>query len=139
MTGKLSAEVQKFKAFVQNHPYLIKEVRQKETTWQELFEEWYLLGEDDPKWEAYRKDATPNNTRPEKSKNLNATEKNEWLAQLLESVKKMDPEQVQTFATQLSKALDVAIEFLKELKTNESASDRLSPPRGHHPFMFRKD
>lgn len=137
MTKKLSPEVQKFKAFVQKHPYLIKEVREKKTTWQELFEEWYLLGEDDPKWQAYRIDTTGGHLRREKNKTMSVTEKNEWLQQLLESLKKLDPEQIQTIASQLSKALDIAIEFLKEMKTNEP--ERFPPPRSHHPFMFRKD
>ena len=133
MTKKLSAEVQKFKAFVQKHPALIKEVRQGNTTWQDLFEEWYLLGEDDPKWEPYRIGGKP--VQREKS----SLEKNEWLVQLLESVKKLDPEQIQTFANQMSKALDVAIEFLNEMKPNEPSGERFPPRRSHHPFMFRKD
>ena len=37
----LHPSVQKFKGFVKDHPELIQEVRKGNTTWQELYEDWY--------------------------------------------------------------------------------------------------
>lgn len=140
MTKKLSPKVQQFKSFVQKHPLLIKEVRQNKTTWQELFEEWYLLGEDDPKWLDYRIDQPEKAEKKSRIKKGKVTEKNEFVNQLLESVKKLDPEQIQKLAGQLSQALDIAIKFLNELKTPGSANtDNTKPALPRNPFAFRKD
>ena len=140
MTKNPSPKVKQFKSFVQKHPLLIKEVRQNKTTWQELFEEWYLLGEDDPKWLDYRIDQPEKTEKKSRNKKGKVTEKNEFVNQLLESVKKLDPEQIQKLAGQLSQALDIAIEFLNELKTPGSANtDNTKPALPRNPFAFRKD
>ncbi|MGL4523119.1 MAG: spore coat protein YlbD [Bacilli bacterium] len=46
--------VEKFKQFVLKHPKLIAVVQNEQKTWQTLFEEWYLLGENDPYWTKYK-------------------------------------------------------------------------------------
>ena len=51
MAKKKRQSVEKFREFVKLHPHLRNEVIQKQTTWQELFEEWYLLGENHPRWD----------------------------------------------------------------------------------------
>ncbi len=48
---KLHPSVIKFKEFVKNNPKLIQEVRKGKATWQELYEDWYVLGEEDKRWE----------------------------------------------------------------------------------------
>ena len=48
---KLHPSVLQFKEFVKNNPKIIQEVRKGKATWQELYEDWYLLGEDDSRWE----------------------------------------------------------------------------------------
>lgn len=54
MPKKLHPSVVNFKEFVSNNPKLILEVRKGEATWQELYEDWYLLGEEDSRWEIIR-------------------------------------------------------------------------------------
>ena len=49
---KLHPNVQKFKNFVKKHPGLVVDVKKGKKTWQDLYEDWYLLGDDDPKWES---------------------------------------------------------------------------------------
>ncbi|OIJ09778.1 hypothetical protein BKP35_14930 [Anaerobacillus arseniciselenatis] len=52
---KLHPSVQQFKQFVKKHPLLIKEVRDGNKTWQDIYEEWTILGEKDEVWEKYKK------------------------------------------------------------------------------------
>ena len=52
MAKKKRPSIEQFRAFVKRHPQLRNEVQQKQTTWQGLFEEWYVLGEDHPRWDA---------------------------------------------------------------------------------------
>ena len=58
-TKKLHPSVQQFKEFVNHHPKMVHEVRSGHKTWQQFYEEWYLLGEEDPIWATYRPDGAP--------------------------------------------------------------------------------
>ena len=57
--GPLHPSVQQFKEFVNHHPKMVHEVRSGHKTWQQFYEEWYLLGEEDPIWATYRPDGAP--------------------------------------------------------------------------------
>jgi alpha-L-arabinofuranosidase len=48
--SSLHPSVQQFKQFVKKHPLLIKEVREGKKTWQDFYEEWTILGENDEIW-----------------------------------------------------------------------------------------
>ena len=57
--GPLHPSVQQFKEFVNHHPKMVHEVRSGHKTWQQFYEEWYLLGEEDPIWATFRPDGAP--------------------------------------------------------------------------------
>src|SRR5690606_22503579 len=94
---KLHPSVEKFKEFVKQNPRIIKEVRDGKTTWQELYEDWYLLGEEDPRWDSLRenKDNTQKNTE----------KKSDWMGNIMGTLKQMDANQMQGYITNLSQAL----------------------------------
>ena len=95
---KLHPSVEKFKEFVKANPLLTKEVRSGNTTLQELYEDWFLLGEEDSKWDPYRAE--------KKEDQSDAKESNsEWMSNIVGSLKKMDPNQVQGYIHNLSKTL----------------------------------
>lgn len=48
------SSIDEFKQFIKRHPKLISEVRKQEKSWQEVYENWVLLGEDDSIWDPYR-------------------------------------------------------------------------------------
>ena len=41
--GPLHPSVQQFKEFVNHHPKMVHEVRSGNKTWQQFYEEWYLV------------------------------------------------------------------------------------------------
>ena len=45
--------IEEFKEFVRKYPKLKYEVRDGKRTWQSIYEEWTLLG-DDGSWDAYK-------------------------------------------------------------------------------------
>lgn len=51
----MDKRVEEFKEFVRQHPGLKTVVRTGKSTWQSLFEEWYLYGADDGQWDKYKK------------------------------------------------------------------------------------
>lgn len=139
MAGKkLHPTVEQFKDFVKEHPLLVKSVRQNEHNWQELFEDWYLLGGDDPRWLAYREDGAKRTEQPKKE------EENKWMKYVTGALKNMDPSQMQAHINNLSGAIGaiqgVLAQFGSENKHNaetESVPEESSQPRS--PFFFRKD
>ncbi|WP_026674407.1 spore coat protein YlbD [Alkalihalobacterium bogoriense] len=51
----LHPSVQEFKKFVKEHPLLVKEVKEGRKSWQDVYEEWTLLGPDHEDWASYKK------------------------------------------------------------------------------------
>ena len=47
-------QVEEFKQFARKYPGLKYEVRSGKATWQSIFEEWYLYGEEDSQWEKFK-------------------------------------------------------------------------------------
>ena len=51
----MSAKMEEFRTFVSKHPLLRDEVRNNKFTWQNVYEEWVLYGEDDESWKKYER------------------------------------------------------------------------------------
>ncbi|MBV7503858.1 YlbD family protein [Bacillus sp. sid0103] len=130
---KLHPTVIQFKEFVKNNPKLIQEVRTGKATWQELYEEWYLLGEEDTRWETI---GTNKETADEES----VESKGDWISSIMGMVKKMDPNQMQNHINNLSQALGAIQGVISQFQGNNPAGGPVKPQEGpKHPFMFRKD
>lgn len=133
---KLHPSVQQFKEFVKENPKIIQEVRSGNATWQELFEEWYLLGEDDHRWDEFRKEK-----KEAQDQKTTAQDQKDWMPQILGVLKKMDPSQVQGHISHLSQALGAIQGVISQLQ----GEGKGNPPKSresdipHHPFHFRKD
>jgi len=57
----MESKMDRFREFANKHPLLRDEVRNGKRTWQNIYEEWVLYGEDDPQWQNYV--ASPNTTQ----------------------------------------------------------------------------
>ncbi|WP_210363699.1 YlbD family protein [Bacillus sp. REN3] len=128
----LHPSVRKFKEFVKNNPSIIQEVRKGNATWQELYEDWYLLGEDDPKW------ANIGNSNLDK-KSEEQEKKTDWLGTVMGAFKKMDPEQLQGQINHISQALGAIQGVLSQFQGNKGGQPSQKNPGPQHPFSFRKD
>ena len=129
---KLHPSVEEFRKFVNNHPKVLDEVKTGKATLQELYEDWYLLGEDDARWKDLLSD--------EKKSNVANDQKSDWLNSAIGSIKKMDPEQVQHYIAHLSQALNSIQGVLSQFQSgNANKSSSTSQQKPNHPFSFRKD
>lgn len=133
--------VEKFKAFVKQHPKLRQEVRNGNYTWQELYEEWNLFGGDHEQWEAYRTDAVKavNEDEPQS----NSLSKTDFLALLLQSLKTLDIAQVQQYISSANQALGAIQGIISSFqgekpKQAEQELEQQQKPKSN-PFVFRKD
>jgi hypothetical protein len=132
MPKKLHPSVVNFKEFVRSNPKLILEVRKGKATWQELYEDWYLLGEDDSRWETVKPE---NNLKSDES----TDKKGDWISTILGTVQKMDPEQVQHYINNLSQALGSIQGVLSQLQGSNKVNQEKQTNTPRHPFLFRKD
>jgi hypothetical protein len=124
---KQKPSISEFKQFIRNHPKLIEEVRQNRFSWQQLFEEWYLLGEEDEKWQRYKS----NNNQEE---NGNEQTKSQFMSSILSMIKSMDVNEVQNHLANVSGALSNIQQVVQTLKPEKKQEDHQS-----NPFQFRKD
>jgi len=63
----MSSRLEAFREFVSRHPSLRKEVLSGKKTWQNIYEDWVILGEENEIWNPYR------NGNNASSKNTNNT------------------------------------------------------------------
>lgn len=134
-TKQLHPSVQQFKDFVKKHPKIVMEVRQGNANWQDLFEEWYLLGEDDSRWDEFKE------KNEKKASGESGEGKKEWIPQILGAVKNMDANQLQGHISSLSQALGAIQGLLLQFQQgNQSGQEnKENTNQAKHPFHFRKD
>ncbi|MBB2480384.1 YlbD family protein [Bacillus sp. APMAM] len=139
---KLHPSVEKFKSFVKEHPGLIKEVRKGEHTWQELFEDWYLLGEDDPRWETHQSEnSEESNSKTKTNKKKTSNTEKGWMSQIGNVLQKMDPDQMDHHIHNISQAIAAIQGVLAQFQGTSSggAQNQNTTPEVKNPFSFRKD
>ena len=145
MAKKKRPSVDRFREFVKVHPYLVNEVRNKQATWQELFEEWYLLGEDHPRWQA--DDSVQGSVGKTEPVVAAATEKAEQSSELLgtvmSAVKNMDIGQIQQYISSANQAIGAIQGVLSAFQGNKTNGDSTPAPKvqeqRNNPFLFNKD
>ncbi len=123
---KGTQKVQEFKTFVKAHPHVLKKVKRKEKTLQELFEEWMLFGEDDASWYEEEMDEDREEVSEEKS-----------IGGMLSALKQMNFEEVQKGIEQFSGAVYSIQEVLSQFRSKPKPQSPYS--QSHSPFPFRHD
>ena len=123
-----------FKLFVRKHPSLVKEVRRGIYTWQEIYEDWYLLGEENPVWEGYRGEGIVTEERESKGNK----EEMEKAASLFESLKNMDVQAMQRHVSTLSNALGTISGVISQFQ-GSGTEEKKPEKKQQNPFMDRKD
>ncbi|MFD2443395.1 YlbD family protein [Bacillus sp. CGMCC 1.16607] len=135
MTSKKQhPNVIKFKEFVMKHPKMTTEVRSGVVTWQELYEDWYLLGEDDPRWNEFKE-----GTVKKEMEETNTENKSDWMTQVFGYLKTMDINQIQQHINHVSQAIGAVQGVLSQFQAPSQSTARKEPNQPSHPFSFRKD
>lgn len=129
---QLHPTVREFKNFINKHPKIIEDVRKSGKEWQEYYEKWVLLGEDDPMWEQYKESKLK-----QKKKDKSDINKSELLDQIMKITKNLDIEKVQTHVEQLSNTLATVQEMLGHFQpSDKSQPSELNKP---DPFNLFRD
>ncbi|GAC91264.1 hypothetical protein KN10_1700 [Anoxybacillus flavithermus NBRC 109594] len=107
--------IEQFKQFVKKHPKLIEEVRQGKKTWKELYNDWYVFGEDDDMWDEYRSSDVKQ-------------DQGDLMQKLASYVKHLDVNELQTYITNVQQAIASIQEVVRQMQQTKK-----------DPFSFRKD
>ena len=132
---QLHPTVERFKTYVKGNPSVLKEVRSGKKTMQQLYEEWYVIKDDEQGASATEKD---------QDKATSNEDKQDWVNQIMGTVKNMDVNQVQGYISNMSQALGAIQGVLSQFQggsTNSKGSARSNNPSTQkpNPFTFKKD
>lgn len=133
-TKELHPSVQKFKDFVKKHPKIMEEVRKGGATLQELYEDWYLLGEEDSRWDMFIENGDDEKESDNKGNK-------EMMSAMLKVLKNLDSNQVQGYIANLSQALGAIQGVISQFQGGDSPVPQKSKQQNEarSPFQFRKD
>lgn len=96
----MSAKLDEFKEFVKRHPLLKGMVQSKQKTWQELYEDYCILGES-----AFPEEEKKEEPKKDVAKSSSSTE--DLIKTVVGYVKKIDPDQVTKTVTSIQKVLEL--------------------------------
>lgn len=112
----MQSRMEEFREFVGRHPKVRDDVRSGKRTWQNIYEEWYLYGENDPQWQQYRDD----NQNDQTSTNQNSTAQNQTqgtqslndsIKNILSYVQKINPDSLNRTLNTVQKVVQIAQSF----------------------------
>ncbi|WP_232225587.1 YlbD family protein [Oceanobacillus manasiensis] len=122
MSHKLHPSVVEFKTFINKHPALIKKIRKSGRSWQEYYEQWALLGEDDSVWDEYKEVDT--GEQADQKESQGSVEKNkELFSNLIKMTENMDLNKVQKQIDSFNNTISVIQELLGQFKQSETSSE----------------
>ncbi|QVK18939.1 hypothetical protein KHQ81_04305 [Mycoplasmatota bacterium] len=123
----MSNSIEEFKEFIRNYPKLKNEVRDGKRSWQSIYEEWTLLG-DDGSWDTYKETM---------ESGVNSDEGQEFLRSALQYVKKINPDDITKTIGTIQKVLGIVQSFSGG-KSNQSHMN-YAPRRRVDPLFRRFD
>jgi AAA15 family ATPase/GTPase len=126
----LHPTIQGFRDFINQHPKLRKEIRKTGRSWQEYYEKWMLLGDDDTYWDSFKEDDESSSQSENKEKN-----KSEFLNQVMKYAENMDIDKVQKQVTQLSGTIST----IQELIDQYQGAKKGPRTEERNPFGWFKD
>ena len=120
---ELHPQVVQFREFLQKHPELVRAARERGKGYQEFFENWVLLGEEDPYWKQFIKE-TEGKTKTSKKSDEKSLP---FLDTVMNLAKKTDPAEIRKHAESFGET----IRSLQEMVA-------LFQKEGKHPIKNQK-
>ena len=105
----MQSRMDEFRIFIAKNPLIKEDVLNGKKTWQQIYENWVLLGENDPIWNTYRTNVNPENTTS--NLNINNLFKSENMKQVWNYVKKINPDNVSKTLGTVQKVLQITQSF----------------------------
>lgn len=110
----MSSKMENFRQFVSKHPLLRDEVRNNKFTWQNVYEEWVLYGEEDESWKKYEKQEQQDtfDTQSINEQNqTNSTVNLDSIKSIMNYVQKINPDSLNKTLNTVQKVIQIAQTF----------------------------
>lgn len=104
-------------------------MRKGALNWQEVYEDWYILGENDEKWKKYKN----SNSKTEER------DKEDFIGKIFSSFKNADMNNLQQQISNVSEAISTIQAVIHQFRGEEKQNQGQSSHRHTQPFAFRKD
>lgn len=104
----MASRMDEFREFVKAHPLVRDEVKNGTRTWQQIYEDWYIMGDGDETWGKYKVHTSSTPTENKKLEDLLTSEnlKNIW-----GYVKKINPDSISKTLNTIQKVLQITQSF----------------------------
>jgi len=102
----VASRMDEFRAFVNKHPLVKEEVKKGDATWQKIYENWVILGENDEMWKKYE-----TTEEPKETKKLEDLLTSQNLKNVLGYVKKINPDSISKTLNTVQKVLQITQSF----------------------------
>ena len=104
----MESRIDQFRNFVRKYPGIKDVVKNGNKTWQALYEDWVMLGEDDSAWDIYK--SVPNSSDLG-SKKLDELLTTSNIKNIIEYVKKINPDNISKTLNTVQKVLQITQSF----------------------------
>lgn len=118
----MDLKIDDFKAFVKKKPYLIKYVKNNESTWQEFYEIYSLYGEDEDVWSKYVDTSDNKDSSRDSSNSSSSNSSSKGLSDLVNLAKNIDVDKVQNGISSLQKAISLFGDLLSKKDTGTKST-----------------
>lgn len=122
----MSEKLDEFKQFVKKHPLLKQEVLAKRKTWQQLYEEYVILGEDE--FSSYKDEESKEKIEESKTTKKKDSSTEDLIKNIVGYVKKIDPDQITKTVTSIQKVLELFSSFGAGAATSALAKKSTGDP-----------
>ncbi|ERJ13487.1 spore coat protein YlbD [Haloplasma contractile] len=133
----MSKALDEFKEFVRTYPKLKHDVRDGKRSWQSIYEEWVLLG-DDGSWDEFKEDAEPQPVDAKESKASSSIDSSELLKSALSYVKKLNPDDITKTLSSVQKVVGI-FQGLSSGSGDNKQKVNFTPKRRVDPLFRRYD
>lgn len=131
----INPEIVRFKEFINKHPRLIRDIRKNGKSWQEAYEQWILLGEEDIHWEQYRESVDIDEKKDEGEEKKKIDLNMDLVKQILKYTESMDMDKLQDQVHQLSKTVTTVQKVVEQFQQTNKNKTKV-PER---PFQWFND
>lgn len=112
----MSTNMERFKEYIKKNPNLKNEVIAKKKTWQELYEEFVLLGDE----------VKPKDTESPRVDNK-SSDTTQMIKNVIGYVKKIDPDQITKTVTSIQKVIELLASFGAGASVASASKSTLDP------------
>ena len=104
----MESRIDEFRTFVRKYPRIKDDVKNGVKTWQVLYEDWVMLGEEDSVWDIYKETTSKADIGSKKLDDLLTTSN---IKNIIEYVKKINPDSISKTLNTIQKVLQITQSF----------------------------